>query len=209
MRKRSADRRAERSRRPDGRPARKARSSSGQTQRGQLHEFTVTKPFCAPCRSTLQQLSDKFEIPLYEYREGVSVLSVKNLAKRLRIELRTFENLKYGPMAPGFLPMANWARFKVPLARARWFEDIINYDGRLLVQRGSLDAGSYARGQRGAIRHAWKELPGYDGPIGSGGIRSQKVLGMTLGEKPPIEKSCTAGKGLWEQVDKIRKEHKR
>lgn len=196
-RQRAADRRTKRQRDPQPRTrARRHAATNGNTRRTELHRFTVEKPFCTPCRSILIPLAEKYEIPMYNYEEGVNKISLREVAKRMRVELKTFENLKYGNAAVVYLPMSCWATFDVPAARARWFEDIIHYSRRCYVTKGTIDPKSFDRGWKGEIRHAWKEQPGYRGRVGTGGIR---------GSGPQVEATCKQGKDLWDQVSKLAK----
>lgn len=189
------------------RPTQKRCKRRKQSEQG-LHAFKVEKPFCAPCTVAVAELSNKYELPIYGYKESVSQTSIKDFARKMRMELKSFENLKYGPAAIAFLPLACTATFQVPKARARWFEDIINYDGRLQIVEGTIDPKSYARGKRGKIRYAWKERADYQGSVGAGGIKSYKMAGMEVGQSPQVESNCKKGNAIWKQVDKIVKENR-
>ena len=67
----------------------------------------------------------------------------------MKIEVKTFENLKYGPLAPGFLPMAIRAKFGVPKSRANQAEYWLWRTRRLIVIDGTINE----RNKVSAIKH--------------------------------------------------------
>ena len=158
-------------------------------QHGQMHTLTVQKPFCAPCRDRLmtafyladaphQTNGDKrYGVPLYNLRERVQTVSVKDAAKLWKIELKDRENLKYGPMALAFMPMAWQATFEVPKQQAKWAEYLCERIG-LAVVSGSVDGTA----RRNADKHGFKPPPRWDG------------------KSPLIETTCSEGVELWQAL---------
>ena len=158
-------------------------------RRGQMHKLTVQKPFCAPCRARLltafyladamhQTFGDKrYGVPLYNLRERVQTVSVKDAAKLWKIEMKDRENLKYGPMALAFLPMAWQASFEVPAQQAKWAQYLCERIG-LAVVSGGLDANA----RRNADKYNFKPPPRWDG------------------REVQIETTCSEGVELWQAL---------
>lgn len=161
-----------------------------------LHTFTVQKPYCTPCRDILYTALEPYGIPINAFSERTTYRSITSLAKLWKIELRTFENLKFGPAAPGYLPYAMEAKFSVPKAQASWAEYLIESTGRLCVTGGRINAKNREWGDRrlGKMPVPWDK---------SAGIQYARSSRLTPPEddRPWIESSCSAGKALWQEVN--------
>lgn len=174
----------------DDKPKRTKTPRRRHPQHGQMHTLTVQKPFCAPCRDrliTAFYIADKdgtprdgdrrYGVPMYNLRERVTTTSVKDAAKLLRIELKDKENLKFGPLALAFMPMAWQATFEVPKQQAKWAEYLCERIG-LAVVSGSVDGTA----RRNADKHGFKPPPRWDG------------------KSPLIETTCSEGVELWQAL---------
>lgn len=150
--------------------------------------ITVAKPFCAPARDIITGAFQPYGIKMHGYREEVQKVSLQGFARRMKLEMRTFENLKFGPAAVIFLPMAVVAHVTVSEKAAAWAEYVLLRTGKLYVP------GEYvnARNEEWASKHGGKMPPAW----GEG--------------KPLIESSCSAGKAAWGPVrDAMRKDKAR
>ncbi len=148
--------------------------------------ITVAKPFCSPARNIITAAFQPYGIKMYGYREEVKKISLRDFARRMRVEMRTFENLKFGIAAPLFLPMAVWAHVEVSEKAATWAEYVLLRTGKLYVP------GRYvnARNEEWASRHGGQMPPAW----GEG--------------KPLIESSCSTGKEVWRPIKAAMKQGK-
>lgn len=200
-----------RRRRPE-RPSRNARPKSnrkgadanGKTVRGQLREMKVIKPYCAPVRSKLYNCLEPYGIPIVDFIERPSVTSIRDYAAKSRIELRTFENLKFGPLAPMYLPLHYEATFKVPAAQAAWAEYLIESTKRLHVAASHrINKKNRAWGnRRSGMPTPWNAKEGRD--YARAGAENAR-RGAPPDGKAWIEDDCTEGNDIWKQVQEIRK----
>lgn len=179
----------------DPQPRRARKSRTPRQRPSGYHTFTVQKPFCAPCRDFVYTALEPYGIPVFNYSEKATGLSIKDAAKLWKIELRTFENLKYGPGAATFLPFAQQATFSVPKAQASWAEYLIESTGRLCVTGGRIDAKNRKWGDRrlGKMPTPWDKRAGVQ--------YAQSRIQPPENGKPWIESSCSAGKKLWQEVN--------
>lgn len=155
------------------------RSALGQVQgRPATRVITVAKPFCSPARDIITGAFQPYGVKLYGYREEVKKMSLRDFARRMKLELKTLENLRYGPAAPFFLPMAVWAYVEVSEQAAAWAEYLLLRTGKLYVP------GEYVnrRNAEWAARHGGQMPPAWQEG------------------KPWIEASCSEGVQAWQPV---------
>lgn len=166
---------------------------------GELHEFTVQKPFCAPCRSNVYTALQPYGVPIFDYEEWTSSVSIAHMATIWKIELKTFENLKYGPAGLAFLPTAQCAKFRVPANRARWVYYLLRSSGRLAVtggKRREWDTDSAAD----HLPKAWDAKAGVQAAVAA----ETAVLIPPGADKAWVETNCSKGNEIWKQVQEIR-----
>ena len=140
--------------------------------------ITVAKPFCAPARGIITGAFQPYGVKVYDIAETPMKISVLDFARRMRVEAKTWENLRYGPLAALFLPLATVAKIRVNESAAAWAEYLLLRTGKLYVP------GQYVnrRNEQWAARHggqmpaAWR-----DG-------------------KPWVEASCSEGVQAWQSV---------
>lgn len=137
--------------------------------------ITVAKPFCTPSRSIITGALDPYGVKVHNIKEHCKMVSLHDFARRMKVELRTHENLKYGVAAPGFLPMAWVAQVTVNEAAAGWAEYLLLRTGLLYVP------GKYVnkRNEQWAEKHGGAMPPTWNN------------------EQPWIELSCSAGVTAW------------
>jgi len=170
---------------------------------GELHKFTVQKPYCTPCRSHVYTALQPFGVPIFDYEERTENISIMHMAEVWKIELRTFENLKYGPIGLTFLPMAQAASFSVPANRARWVYYLLRSSGRVAVTGGK--RSEWDNDARGAkLPTAWDKRAGVQAAMAA----EMKVLVPPGENKAWIESSCTDGNEMWKMVQKVRDDAK-
>lgn len=146
-----------------------------------LVKIVVQKPFCTPVRSIITGTP---ECPLYKaglrywnYKDHPIVnMDVRHAARRMKIELKQFENLKYGPLAPGFFPMACEASFWVTPEQQNYATYLVERTGKMYVVGGGKNVKDNRR---------WADQHGGKMP------------------KPWYEPSCTEAKNLYAQVGNI------
>lgn len=178
----------------------------------ELHTFVVEKPFCAPARDIVLAALHPIGVPVLNMQEWIEKQAIGTLAKRMKIELKTFENLQYGPFAPGFLPMACRARFQVPIRRANQAEYWMLRTQRLVIVEGSVNAKNEAM----ANRHNGR-MPRAADPQRGKAYAERKERNNSPNAKhdpndsiqPTMESSCKQAQELWAQVEKLAKEHEK
>ena len=178
-------------------------------QPDEYHWFTVEKPFCCPSRDIITAALHPIGIPVFEIKEWVENQALDTFAERMKIELKTFENLKYGPMAPGFLPMAIRASFAVPKSRANQAEYWLWRTRRLIVINGEINP----RNKIAAIKHNGKMPRASDPSKGQAYARALQAYASASPTQPTmqapmLESSCKQAQELWEQVNQMAKKAK-
>lgn len=145
---------------------------------GETHTFTVQKPFCCEPRQLVMQALEPYGVKIISLGEDHQVnISVKDYAQLAKIELKRMENLRYGPMAVMFLPMAMACDVTVRKSQAEWAEYLIERSKRMCVVKGGINS----KNRDWANRH--------DGQM----------------PRPWVEKSCSEGNGIWSQVNDIQR----
>ncbi len=150
-----------------------------------LHTFRVQKPFCCPAEAIIRNALEPYGIPMTSYSE--QVVDSQDMQKRMQIEYRTRENLKYGPVLfEIYKQKAMEATFTVPAAQASWAEYLMESTGRLIVVDGKVDKRNRRWGER------------RDGlmPVASDSEKGRMYARMKAGIKKPngaelIEPGCT------------------
>lgn len=145
---------------------------------GEVHTFTVQKPFCCGPRQLIMQALEPYGVKIISLGEDQRVnVSVKDYAQIAKIELKRMENLRYGPMAVMWLPMAMQCTVTVRKSQAEWAEYLIERSKRMCVVKGGINS----KNRDWANRHDGK-MP-----------------------RPWVEKSCSEGNSIWKQVSDIQK----
>lgn len=150
--------------------------------------LTVAKPYCMPARSIIRNALEPYHVKIFRISETTHRISLSDWGRRMEIENRTMENLKYGPAAVMWLPIAIVARVTVRRKAAAWAEYLMLRTGKLYVR------GEYfePRNAEWARKHGGKMPPKWD-----------------EGE-PWIEKGCSDGMKPWQAVKgEVSKEQKR
>lgn len=151
----------------------------------QPRTITVAKPYCSPARSIITGALEPYGVKIHGIRERVIKVSLSDFARRMKIELKTFENLKFGPGAPFFLPMAVHAKVTVNAGAAAWAEYLLLRTGKLYVPGQYVDP----RNQAWAEKHGGTMPPAW----GEG--------------KPWLEASCKEGVDVWQPIKEATKQH--
>lgn len=143
-----------------------------------LVTLTVAKPYCMPARSIILSALNPYKVKIFRLSESTYRISLSDWARRMEIERKTYENLKYGSAAVMWLPTAIVAKVTVRRKAAAWAEYLMLRTGQLYVR------GKYfePRNAEWAKRHGGKMPPRWDD-----------------GE-PWIEKSCSQGMKVWGTV---------
>ncbi len=137
--------------------------------------LNIAKPFCLPARGIIEPLFAKYGVKLYDIKEKTLLISPLDFVRRMKIELRNWENLKFGPAALMWLPMALQAKVTVKTSQARWAEYLMIRTGRLYVPGRYFDQRNQAWAEKhnGNLPPAWHD------------------------KKPWIERSCKEGVEKW------------
>lgn len=137
--------------------------------------ITVAKPFCAPCRNIITGALQPYGVKIHRIVEYPLMIDTRGLARRMKVELKQRENLKYGVAAPIYLPGSWTAHVTVNEQAAAWAEYLLLRTGRLYVP------GRYvnARNEQWAKRHGGQMPPAWNEG------------------KPWIETSCKEGMKAW------------
>lgn len=181
---------------------RHGRSASRDQSKG-VHTFVVQKPFCSPCRTQLQEALHPYGIPVYNLRERVAMTDLRTLARRWKIEFKTFENLKYGGVGVVmFLPGAMQARFRVPAGQAGWAEDLIHASGRFAVTAGHIKG----RGRDAKWARAERMPQAWDATRWSNYAMRRQYSDNP--NRPAVDddggSECSKAKSAWDEVIKLR-----
>lgn len=138
---------------------------------GATHTLTVQKPYCAPARNMVLGLCEEYGVKIFSLSEDRTVnVSIRNWAQIARIELKHMENLRYGPGALLWLPMAIQCQVEVSKAQAGWAEYLIERTMKMCVVGGRINA----KNRDWATAH--------DGQL----------------PRPWVEKNCTEGQAIWQ-----------
>lgn len=139
----------------------------------------IAKPYCMPSRPIITKALQPYGVKVYSIREQVHKISMHDFLRRMRVEIRNWENLKFGPAAPMFLPSAWHAQVVVNEAAASWAEYLLLRTGKLYVP------GEYQnpRNQQWAAQHGGKMPPAWKD-----------------GKAPWIETNCSAGMDAWQEI---------
>lgn len=140
--------------------------------------IAVAKPYCFPARNIITGALQPYGVKVHAIREEVIRVSLLDFARRMRVELRTWDNLRYGPAALVFLPMAIHARVTVNEPAAAWAEYLLLRTGKLYVPGAYVDP----RNAAWAARHGGRMPPQWNEG------------------KPWIEASCKEGISAWQPV---------
>ena len=140
--------------------------------------ITVAKPYCSPARNIITGALQPYGVKIYGYAERTEKTELQGFLRRMKVEAKTWENLKFGPAAPMFLPMAIVAEVTVSEQAAAWAEYLLLRTGKLYVPGRYVNKrnAEWANRHGGRMPPAWK-----DG-------------------KPWIEASCSEGVEAWEAV---------
>ena len=145
---------------------------------GEVHTFTVQKPFCCGPRQLIIQALQPYGVKIVSLGHDERVnISIKDYAQLAKIELKRMENLRYGPMAVMWLPMAMQCTVTVRKSQAEWAEYLIERSKRMCVVKGGINS----KNRDWANRH--------DGQM----------------PRPWVEKSCSEGNSIWKQVSDIQR----
>ena len=170
----------------------------------ELHTFMVEKPFCCPPNELIEAALHPVGIPVFELKSWIENMALDTFAKRMKIEMKTFENLKYGGLAPGYLPMAFRATFKVPKTRANQAEYLMLSTQRLIVIDGMVNH----KNEAWAARRGGKMPRASDPQRGRAyAMRQQDANYKYMPPSPAYESACIQAKELWAQVEKLAKAH--
>lgn len=180
---------------------RKSRKTYSESE---LHTFVVEKPFCCPPDEIVTAALHPIGVPVFNLTSWVEQQSLKHFAERMKIEMRTFENLQYGPFAPGFLPMAFRAKFQVPKSRANQAEYWLWRTRRVIVVGGEVNP----RNRVSAVRHNGKMPRASDPSKGQAYARALQAYASTSPTQPTLqapmlESSCKQAQELWNQVNRM------
>ena len=139
----------------------------------------IAKPYCMPSRPIITAALQPYGVHVHSIREEVHKISMHDFLRRMRVEIRNWENLKFGPAAPLFLPSAWHAEVVVNEAAAAWAEYLLLRTGKLYVP------GKYQnpRNQQWASKHGGRMPPAWKD-----------------GKAPWIEVSCNDGVKAWQEV---------
>ncbi len=156
------------------------RSTVSSVRYGQpTRTLTVAKPYCSPARRLITGALQPYGVKIHSIQEQIIKVSLLDFARRMKIEAKTFENLKFGPAAPMFLPMAVHAQVTVNEAAAAWAEYLLLRTSKLYVPGRYVDPRNeqWAAQHGGRMPPAWKD-----------------------GKAPWIERTCSDGMQAWQVV---------
>lgn len=160
------------------------RATVGSLRPGSARQtITVAKPYCSPARSIITGALQPYSVKIHAIEEHTKLISIRDFARRMKVELRTFENLKYGLAAPAYLPMCIIANVTVNEAAAAWAEYLLLRTGLLYVPGRYVDP----RNEAWAARHGGQMPPAW----GKG--------------QPWIERTCSEGMKQWAAVKEAAK----
>lgn len=140
--------------------------------------LTVAKPYCSPARPIIKNALEPYGVKIHSIREKVINISLLEFSRRMQIELKTRENLKYGAASVVFLPMSIEAKVTVNSKAAAWAEYLMLRTGKLYVPGRYYEPKNYewAKKHGGVMPPQWEK-----------------------GE-PWIEKMCSKGIEKWQEA---------
>ncbi|MGE3487943.1 MAG: hypothetical protein AB7L09_24750 [Nitrospira sp.] len=143
----------------------------------------IAKPYCMPSRPIITKALQPYGVKVWGIHEQVHKISLRDCLRRMRVELRTFDNLKFGPAGVIWLPAAWHAEVVVNEAAAAWAEYLLLRTGKLYVP------GAYQnpRNQQWAAQHGGKMPPAWKD-----------------GKAPWIETNCGDGMDAWRELKRQR-----
>lgn len=178
---------------PDWRSSGRARRPERPQPKRMYTEIVVQKPYCAPARGKILTALQPRGVIVgpQDIREQVVLTSVKTLLQRFKIELKTWENLKYGgPIGLAmFMPKAVQATVKVRTTQAAWAEYLLAASGHFTIEKG-VDRKQREAGYR---RNGDMPTP-WDGAETRAYVKQQRQ-----DDTPLIDADCREGNALWSQ----------
>lgn len=137
--------------------------------------ITVAKPYCSPARNITTGALQPYGVKVHAIDERTEKAELRGFLRRMKVEARTWDNLKFGPGAVIWLPMAIVAEVRVNEAAAAWAEYLLLRTGKLYVP------GKYVnpRNAEWAARHGGQMPPAW------------------AEGRPWIETSCSEGMKAW------------
>lgn len=144
-----------------------------------LHRIVTHKPYCAPSRQIITGALGNHGVRFYNFSEEVLTSTGTDFARRMKIEAKQRENLKYGPWAAAYLPMAWEATFYVSKDQASWAEYLLERTQRLMVVDGRVDK----RNRSWADRHDGVMPTPWDDPGCAEGQRAKQQWQQITGDK--------------------------
>lgn len=134
------------------------------------------KPFCSPSRPIITAALNKHGVTFHYFEERTLDVAMKDLERRMKIEEKRRENLKYGPMAAMYLPMAWEGTFYVSKDQASWAEYLLERTQHVMVVKGGVDK----RNREWADRHEGVMPTPWEDPGCKEGQQVLKYLQATL-----------------------------
>lgn len=146
--------------------------------------LTIAKPYCMPARGIVTKALQPYGVKIYSYHEEVQKLELRGFLRRMGVEIRKWENLKFGPGAIMWLPQAWVAQVEVSEKQAAWAEYLMLRTGRLYVPGRYVNKrnADWAARHGGHMPPAWKD------------------------KKPWIEGGCKDGAAAWQPIKEATKE---
>lgn len=163
------------------------------------HTLTVRKPYCCPASPIIRQALEPYGVKVLNISEDEVRSNTRDVARMMKIEFKHFENLKYGPAAVFWLPLAIEAMVTVPKAQAGWAEYLIERTGRLMVVDGRVDR----RNRKWADQHGGNmPTPWDENTAQKLRARDAEIQAKIKQGNPWIEPSCSKGLGIWGALNK-------
>ena len=166
------------------------------------HTLTVRKPFCCPAHDIIRNALEPYGVKIIRQGETTMQANLRDVARMMKVEFKTFENLKYGPIAIMWLPIAIQSTVTVPKAQAGWAEYLLERTGRLVVVGGRVNSRNreWADRHNGRMPVAWQDsqaarIMGID----------KKIMAEIERGRPWLESGCKAGHGQWGTVNQAAK----
>jgi len=200
----TADRRQQRHSQPRADATERRAAGSVSQWDGTLHMFEVQKPLCAPCRDRVYSALYQFAVPVFRYEEWIARMSIQEAATLWKIELKTLENLKYGPVAVAFIGTSQCARFYVPNTQARWAYRLLR-SNLLAVTAGTRDTQTgqdWRNDAYGELPRAWNANEAIRHAV------NRELIPPGAGQAW-VESTCTEDKEVWEQIRAYREKQEK
>ncbi|MGB7204254.1 MAG: hypothetical protein WBD37_02135 [Anderseniella sp.] len=156
--------------------------------------ITVQKPYCSPARYKILSALQPYGVIVgdTDIEEKVVRTSIKTLLQRMKIELRTWENLKYGgPIGLAmYLPSAIEAKIRVRTSQAEFAKYLLAASGKLTIENDADGKSAKAGYNRNGIM-----------PTASDPRRTRKYVLDKTKSVQIAEPECAEGKALWKQFN--------